>query len=647
MGAFNVGSDSLLRLAEGKEAEDHKGQETLLMRCQGELPHMEFLVLSCQNKGQGPCQSGVALAALPREAQNRRRAVPMIPAWCRGATRTPSMLYQINTMLCALVCISAVVFGRGVAAQNGDVLSPRAPSAVQTMETFRQIEPWIRSLDVPEDAEGPAVGGACVTLRLRGTVVGRGVAIGRGTSTVADAARLAIDDARDDLAPTNDLDAAERALLEAGSLTIALELAGAPVPIEETTYTAFSAAISPGMEAVAVGLGRQADAVFPLEMLFTGQQPGAAASRLVSRLSGDAMIGSRQPAELVAGAGASFFRLRSTAVAQISPTEQPRVLYRGGRLVNVRDVSSRAKLERFAQDLAAWLGRHEGTGTYLPTNDSVLESANGSTAALRAFALARSASVLGMPEAQFVRDHVEALDSQDPIARALIAVARLELAMDPQIDAMHADDMPRVGQAILAYALARTGDHEAAARHIAELRSVDNASQLVGVMPWLGWAEIELAEGDIPSAIALRQMRDIVTDFQLTATDAGADNMDLVGGVVFTSGAVPLPTWQSARPLAFLATMLRDDRLTEPGEIDAELVQVLRGMRFLRQLSASETESFMYRNPAEAAGGVRAATWDQRMPIDASAMTLLAVLEMLESLDFLAEMEAEEVSGER
>ncbi|MEO0629633.1 MAG: hypothetical protein AAFY46_02760 [Planctomycetota bacterium] len=514
---------------------------------------------------------------------------------------------------------------------------------METVETFALVEPWVRSLAVPPDALGPDVGGASVTLRLRGAVVGRGVAIGRGVSTVPDAARLAILDARDELAPANDLNAEERAMLEAGAVTIALELAGAVVPIDAMTYTEMSALISPGTEAIAVGLGRQADAVFPLEMLFTNQQAGSAASRLVAELSGDAMMGSRQPGELVADAGASFFRLRTTAVAQLRPAGPPRVLYRGGRLVELRDIASRDELELLARELAGWLARHEGVGTYLPTNGTTLELAGEATAALRAFALARAVDHLEEAHAEELRTHVETLAPNDPVAGALVGLARHELGMEPEFVPSDPGEVPRVARAIVTYALARTGEEAFARQQLSKLRAVENPSQLVGVMPWLGWAEIELAgEGDIPPAIALRQMRDIVTDFQLTTSDAGTENLDLVGGVVFTSGTAPLPTWHTARPIAFLATMLPDPRLTEPDEVAEQLVSVLNAVRFLRQLAASDVEGFMYREPAEAVGGVRAAAWDQRMPADATAMTLLAVLETLGSLDALAEREAQQ-----
>jgi hypothetical protein len=173
--------------------------------------------------------------------------------------------------------------------------------------------------------------------------------------------------------------------------------------------------------------------------------------------------------------------------------------------------------------------------------------------------------------------------------------------------------------------------------------------QLVSQMPWLGWAELRLSDAnvesskanldpqkpnsDLPTAIALRHMRDQVWQHMLTEADCGPDNSDLVGGIVFNKTKVLLPTWQSARPLAFIATMLADDRLTTPDEFNEELVRLLTALRFLRQLQADESTMWMYPNRDRALGGVRAAAWDQRMPIDASAMTLLAVCETLKSLE--------------
>jgi hypothetical protein len=191
---------------------------------------------------------------------------------------------------------------------------------------------------------------------------------------------------------------------------------------------------------------------------------------------------------------------------------------------------------------------------------------------------------------------------------------------------------------------------------------------LASAMPALGWAAMEVAAArkqeretkrhfswarnserrpipveidDIPAAIALRRMRDQCWAHQLSIIDAGEDAMDMVGGIVFTSGlgdgrSNPYPTWQCARPLAFIATMLRDPRLTEPHERAGELVRLMQAMRFLRQLQVDEASAWMYPEPKLAIGGIRAATWDNSLPVDAASMTLLCVVEMLKSLDELS-----------
>lgn len=195
-----------------------------------------------------------------------------------------------------------------------------------------------------------------------------------------------------------------------------------------------------------------------------------------------------------------------------------------------------------------------------------------------------------------------------------------------------------VHEAILAWAMAERAGATGRGRAEAErdLRALHRAAEpgaLVGLMPWLGWAELALApEGPVPAGPALRQIRDRVWEHQLSGEDAGAEEQDLVGGIVFTRGFVSLPTWSSSRPVAFCATMLGDPRLTTREELPGEVIRLLGAMRFLRQLSAGEVECRFYPDAALARGGVRAAPWDHRMPPEATAMAMLSVCEFLRSL---------------
>lgn len=175
---------------------------------------------------------------------------------------------------------------------------------------------------------------------------------------------------------------------------------------------------------------------------------------------------------------------------------------------------------------------------------------------------------------------------------------------------------------------------------------------LPALMPWLGWAELDCAEPgkdadaplpEIPSAIALREMRAQCWKHQLGFTDVNEDSADMLGGIMFTkSGGTPLPTWQCVRPIAFLATMLGDERLTEPSERKQEALRLLLALRFLRQLQVDESCGWMYPEPEKAIGGIRAAAWDHSMPPDATSLTLMAVCEAIRSLEKLEAIEKAE-----
>ena len=155
--------------------------------------------------------------------------------------------------------------------------------------------------------------------------------------------------------------------------------------------------------------------------------------------------------------------------------------------------------------------------------------------------------------------------------------------------------------------------------------------EAVSLLPWIGWAELDLAgdAADIPSEIALRDVRSMVWRHQLQPADVGEDGRDLVGGVVFTRGRAPLPSWQTMRPLAFLATMFGDDRLTDAADVPDEATRPLASLRFVMQLAVGDAEMHMFRDRARALGGVRLAPWDQRQTLEASSLALLTLSEAI------------------
>ncbi|MHC4810499.1 MAG: hypothetical protein ACYTEV_09050, partial [Planctomycetota bacterium] len=159
------------------------------------------------------------------------------------------------------------------------------------------------------------------------------------------------------------------------------------------------------------------------------------------------------------------------------------------------------------------------------------------------------------------------------------------------------------------------------------------AGELVSLMPWLAMAEADLARltgRPLPAETTqlLQAIRAVLERVQIPASAAP----DLAGGFALTDAPVPLAGAQSVRPTALLAWMLRRPDLTD-GDRRADHEQRLRlAMRFIRQLAVRDPDLWAVRGPSQSIGGLRAATWDLRMPLAAQAMGLLAYAEALDAL---------------
>ena len=198
-------------------------------------------------------------------------------------------------------------------------------------------------------------------------------------------------------------------------------------------------------------------------------------------------------------------------------------------------------------------------------------------------------------------------------------------------------DAPVATHGLLALALVRLGQSDAARGEDTQAgRAAARAivarvepELLVGQMPWVLQAmgpDERLVGGD-----ALVRMRELVWQHQLTGPEVEGDDRDLAGGIVFTRGGPPLPTWQTARAAAAAGAMLNDPRLTAEAERAGEFLRVLRTLRFLRQLTIDQSLGHLLEADEIASGGVRAAAWDQRQPSIATSLTLLAVCEALDA----------------
>ena len=216
-----------------------------------------------------------------------------------------------------------------------------------------------------------------------------------------------------------------------------------------------------------------------------------------------------------------------------------------------------------------------------------------------------------------------------------------------------AGGVPSSARGLIAWALVRLGDGDAA---LAVRRAYADtaASALVTQMPFLGWAELELAGdgGPIEAREALVGMRELMWSHQIGRTDVEPWDRDLRGAIVFTGAENPAPTSRNLRPLAFACTMLGDARLT-PGAIgrpavSAEIGRLADALRFARQLMFDDSSAFLSALPGPCIGGVRRSLWDWTIAPADTAMALLCVLEFERSLGAVAGRDAApmEASGE-
>lgn len=623
---------------------------------------------------QGACQSG---ARAIKGGLSRRNAIAASEnlrwVWFVG-----SVVLRAHNIL---VVAAAVVLS--LAAPLNMFSAHAQPSASDAMSAYRTVQEWIHTWSVPDQAQPidpPGAAGACVTLRLSGRVMGRGVSMTDNGTSLWEAARRAWHEAASTMPVERDALRQENLRALAPQLMIDVQIAGDMTPLLANSLTEAALSVSPGRQGVAARVNERIEAIFPGHMLSLNMTPGDGFIAALGALG----LAPNELSSLKKETGLILYRFDVQHIAQPAPGEPPLFLTRGGRVVATRDITP-ASLRRFGDQLAAnllqrqwpgeepfgllgtykpWLGEYEN-GPAAPLEQALAALAlarwaevSTDRAEVRAAALAGAKSILQQldahhegepkPEPDVAANSMQALanmriaglSNERPPASRATAPAAVSSATGGPISANGPEPAP-IARSIRAFATAqgaRThGVDElahAARRDVRELFQKTPPAQLPALMPWLGWAELMLLEpGErVPSAIALREFRDLVERHQISAVDvAGEGDDDFVGGVVFTKGDAALPTWHSIRPMIFLATMVGDTRLTSPDERAAHFVRLLDGVRFARELAVDEANCHMFPNPDRALGGVRVALWDQRQPIEATALTLLFVAETLDA----------------
>lgn len=587
--------------------------------------------------------------------------------------------------------LAEMLSGRGTAKASG----VRLPSPTESMDAYAAVESWLRQWDQPDAFETPAAA-VRVSVYQNGRPVGEASEVVHSAAVEASAAlglatSRAMVSIRRELLPRGGVLGAEMMPELTADLTISVELAGPFTLLSRQELLNPDAAVRPGLTGLAVRVGEWWAVEFPSELMASGTAPAVRLAAMAATLFQDPALGVELLVDLQSERGVSFYRFDVVHVASVGQDDAPVFLTRGNQIVE-RNAVTTSSLVRFAEGLidhaeAIRLDGESRLGLMgsihiargladpavaLPTQQSLV-----------AYGLVRLAEVPRLPAATrdrartLARDilgdlaHVdpgEIAPADDGIACAIlwVALASLDLTDDPDLRALQrtcesmlaahtaaplASPRGTVAEAVLAWAVAeraaRTGQDRAFAE--SQLRALVRETPkggMVGLMPWIGWAELALAgDGPVASAVYLREVRDAVWTYQLTLRDTGVEERDLQGGIVFTSGGLSLPTWNSARPIAFAATMLGDPRLTTPEEMPGEAVRLIDAMRFLQQLAAGPAVAAFSRRPELVRGGVRAAVWDLHQPPEATALTMLAVAELLESLQTLEEAAPEGRSG--
>jgi hypothetical protein len=522
-----------------------------------------------------------------------------------------------------------------------------APDGARALAALEAVRSWLKEGRIPAEAppDVPSAKGAVVWLWYLGSPAGRGEAwmLG-GSPSPRPVVWLAADEAWREalvrLEASGVTDPADLARV-GGSMAVSVELAGRPVPMRPETFAEVDATVGPGAEGVAARAGDRFEAVFPTAMWGAGADvpPSWALSGAAGRAldePGVALPGDPrgEPAALSRSRGVVWYRFGVTHAA--APGGGPAtLLVRGVRLVPESAVSG-AAVRRAAGDLARTLVDRVTGSAAAKTDDGRW---------LAAWALARYAGVAG-DEGQAAACASAAAgilaergEERGPAASQFDRLTREALAVLPERvrPALVAPD-DGGDDAGPAPALAALADPDAA-RARAALDAVlagSTPAALVTHLPWVVLAERRLAgpAGTIGSAPALREMRELVYRHTLTRLDAGPGGEDLVGGVIFTTGGVRLPSWTTARAAAGLAAMITDDRLTDAGERPRELARLVPLLRFLLQLQRADFEACTAGGPDS--GGVRAAAWSSQRPIEASAMTLAAYTDTILAMDAMA-----------
>jgi hypothetical protein len=556
----------------------------------------------------------------------------------------------------------------------------------EAMEIYRTVDGWTRDWEVNEQhiEALPAVAVASITLRLDGQIIGREQIMrdDADAQSIALAARGAMAKARAWVRTKTGDEPSEEQWSAIGSrLTLSVELAQQTVPMRDTELGLPSLGLSPGVQGLVMRMGQQTEIMTPDEMIALGFTVEQAAYAMATALSDDGAMALASIGELIER-GYTFSRFNPIWIAQQDAGKGGVFLDRGGRMIEDSSVGTKS-VRNMGERIARYLIAQQWPGSerfgMVGTRDVVSGRASPEVApvyeqALVAHALLQFARQSDKPIHARARevalrllDDLGTVQPGEPVpwddgigsAACVIALShefegfhtpewiQLEIECREKLAGLYspiggfASEILEGARGFVAWALVRAKDKNADHAVRTVFRDTQ-PGQLVGQMPFLGWAELELASGSdqVPAASALTQMRSRLWDHQISKSDLDWRDRDYAGAVVFTTGSSSLPTSGNLRPIAMACTMLGDERLTPgtiaDGAVASEIGRVASAMRFVDQLVMSDASGFVSRAPERCIGGVRESLWEWNVSPASSAIALLAALEFERSVNAIA-----------
>jgi hypothetical protein len=440
------------------------------------------------------------------------------------------------------------------------------------------------------------------------------------TDPVEKATQALLAEAHDDPTLTHTLPS----LLTAGlrGTTLEAETAGAFQPILARTLAEATQSLNPATDGIALRVHDHWWVRFPSSLRLTGAvitQSTLHELAAVAGLTPDSMM------ELRRSGNATLYRFETIDLVQLPNELLPRTYRRGdmhdGWECNRAAVLS--QLQLVTQHLASHMQLLQGAGSgervtvlrgdLLPfTGRYTPPRATRQDQSLFHYAMARANAALGIERTHNLSLAPITTASDDAISAAF------QLVMDPKAPAeartqvqqlLAAPDRRLADRSIAAWALAQTDDDCLLVRAFIEEATLLPPTELIKMLPWLGWADLQLAQA------SSRPPRLTKLWHVLAAKTAASTNNNAP------------PTAQFLPVAAFLASITVDDTILPPGERVDFQYSLCRSLELLDMLIIGEDEARFF--PNHPAGGVRHSLWNERVSIRAQAMAIMVLTEAL------------------